>query len=146
MHFAMQDSGSSKATLLERVGTRPARMGPPLVCVRFAAILLILIAPAPVVRAQSPTGDLDPSFDGDGLVATDFPGFALEHAAALVLQTDGKLVAAGSVGFVGSNSQFGLARYDTDGSLDSTFDADGLVSTDFQISGTAYASALVLQP
>jgi uncharacterized delta-60 repeat protein len=132
MSFAMQDS-------------RYPRMGR-LVCVGFAAILLILIAPAPVFLAQSAAGDLDPSFDGDGLVATDFPTFRLEQAAALVLQPDGKLIAAGSIGVVGSDSLFGLARYNADGSLDSTFDADGLVSTGFPDSGTAYARALVLQP
>ena len=51
---------------------------------------LLLALPVPALAAP---GDLDPSFDGDGKVLTDFRGF--EHANALVVQPDGKLVAAG---------------------------------------------------
>src|SRR5262249_8567951 len=39
-------------------------------------------------------GALDPTFDGDGLLTTDFGG--TDNLAALLVQPDGKLVAAGT--------------------------------------------------
>lgn len=79
-------------------------------------------------------GALDSSFDGDGQVVTDFlPGTDNGHDAvqAVLVQTDGRIVAAGA-GVAGVVSvDFAVARYLTDGSLDPTFSNDGLVTTDF---------------
>ena len=48
----------------------------------------------------------------------------------LGLQSDGKLVAAGYQGFSASdNYQHALVRYNTDGSLDTTFGTGGMVTT-----------------
>lgn len=80
-------------------------------------------------------GDLDPSFDADGKVLTDFRGSST--ASAVVVQPDGKLVAAGRPRFL-------LARYRPDGSLDRRFGRRGLVETGFGAS--AFANALTLQP
>jgi uncharacterized delta-60 repeat protein len=44
----------------------------------------------------NPGGSLDPSFDGDGRVLTDFGGG--DRAYGVAIQTDGKIVAAGSGG------------------------------------------------
>ena len=44
----------------------------------------------------------------------------------MIIQTDGKIVVPGKAG-----GDFGLARYNTDGSLDSSFDTDGKVTTNF---------------
>ena len=79
-------------------------------------------------------GALDSSFDGDGQVVTDFlPGADNGHdaAQAVLVQADGRIVAAGS-GVAGVVSvDFAVARYLADGSLDPTFSDDGLVATDF---------------
>jgi uncharacterized delta-60 repeat protein len=76
-------------------------------------------------------GSLDPTFDGDGKVTTDFDGI-FERASAVAIQGDEKIVAAGSAALGGSGSgDFGLARYRTDGSLDPSFSGDGKVITDF---------------
>src|SRR5207249_3193430 len=67
-------------------------------------------------------------------------------ALALVLQRDGKLVAAGLSYYNNANDGvFALVRYNADGTLDPTFGTGGTVATDF---GTPddEASALVLQP
>lgn len=85
-----------------------------------------------------PNGSLDASFDGDGIATTP----TATSAFGLVVQSDGKLVAAG--GHIGIQTGFILARYDTDGSLDPSFDGDGLVTTPF--GANAVARALVLQP
>ena len=83
-----------------------------------------------------PDGSLDPSFGQNGRVTTDLG--ASEGANALVLQPDGKLVVAGE-----SGGDFALARYNPDGSLDTSFSGDGIVTTDFAGWGdVAYAVAL----
>jgi uncharacterized delta-60 repeat protein len=75
-------------------------------------------------------GSLDVSFGSGGKVITDFQG-RLDQALvyALSIQKDGKIVAAGRADDISSN--FGLARYNRDGSLDATFGSGGKVTTDF---------------
>jgi uncharacterized delta-60 repeat protein len=85
---------------------------------------LVLAGPA-----QARAGDLDPGFGAGGLVTTDFGGSFGDSARALVAQADGKLVAAG-VTFGSSVQDFALARYNPDGTLDSTFGTGGRVVTD----------------
>jgi len=85
-------------------------------------------------------GDLDPSFGSGGKVTTDF-ATGDDDALALALQPDGKVIAVGGAG--GAND-FALARYNTDGSLDTSFGTGGKVTTDF--SGGSGASAVALQP
>ena len=73
-------------------------------------------------------GNLDPSFGSGGVVFTDFGGRG-DLAQTSVLQPDGKLVVAGWVSVPGSQYDFGLVRYNSDGSLDATFGAGGKVVT-----------------
>jgi len=67
-------------------------------------------------------------------VTTTFPEGS--YASDVALQADGKIIAAGTV-FVDfiigepSDTDFALARYNSDGSLDPTFGNGGTVSTDF---------------
>ena len=70
-------------------------------------------------------GVLDTSFDGDGMVTTNFSGE--DNAQGGVLQPDGKIVI---VGFSSpSGRRWSLARYNANGSLDSTFGTGGKVTT-----------------
>ena len=73
-------------------------------------------------------GVLDTSFSGDGKVTTDFSPLQ-EIANSAILQADGKILVAGRIGH-GADWNFVLARYNTDGSLDASFDGDGKVITD----------------
>lgn len=68
------------------------------------------------------SGVPDASFDGDGLVITEFFPVANvpDVITTLALQADGKILAAGS-----SNQDFAIARYLPDGGLDPSFDGDG---------------------
>jgi uncharacterized delta-60 repeat protein len=81
-------------------------------------------------------GSLDTSFDTDGKVTTPVLS-GNEGINALVLQPDGKIVAGGtSLNSLSSNSGvFALVRYNPDGSLDTTFDGDGKVTTPVVNSG-----------
>jgi uncharacterized delta-60 repeat protein len=72
-------------------------------------------------------GSLDPTFGTGGKVTTPI-GSGADRAYALVLQSDGKLVVAGST-FNGSTDDFALVRYNADGSLDTTFGTGGIVVT-----------------
>jgi uncharacterized delta-60 repeat protein len=77
-------------------------------------------------------GALDPTFGGDGKVTTNYTSGA-DYFDDIVLDGNGKLVAAGAANFFGPNARFALARYDpVDGSLDAAFGGgDGKVTTDF---------------
>jgi len=86
-------------------------------------------------------GSLDPFFGSGGRVTTSFTGEAT--ATAVAVQADGKIVTAGSASN-GTRSNFVLARYDTDGTLDPFFGAGGRVVT--SLAADAEALALVLQP
>lgn len=79
---------------------------------------------------MSNPGDLDTSFGTGGKVITDFPGNAKNYINSLAIQSDGKIIAAGTVNS-GSSYDFALARYNDDGTLDGTFGTGGKVVTDF---------------
>jgi uncharacterized delta-60 repeat protein len=79
-----------------------------------------------VARLQT-SGELDKNFDGDGIVITDVRDLT-DVVNNVVVQPNGKII-AGGFGVDGS-SEFGiLARYNTNGSLDSSFDGDGIRAT-----------------
>ncbi len=82
-------------------------------------------------------GDLDNTFDADGRVITDLGGG--EQANAVAQQPDGKIVVAGT-----SDDDFALVRYETDGSLDTSFSDDGQVITD--LGGSEWGNAVAIQP
>ncbi|HSC09206.1 MAG TPA: delta-60 repeat domain-containing protein, partial [Steroidobacteraceae bacterium] len=69
--------------------------------------------------------------NGTGKVTTDLDGHA-DQLRALALQPDGRIVVAGSVdtASTGRRSDFALARYDADGSLDASFGSGGKVIVD----------------
>lgn len=80
-----------------------------------------------VVRYNT-DGSLDASFDADGRVTTPVLG-GDDMANAVAIQTDGRIVAAG-VSYNGANNDFALVRYNPDGSLDATYNADGRAAFD----------------
>lgn len=82
-------------------------------------------------------GSLDTSFNSTGIVMTDFGG--ADFATDLVVQLDGKILATG-----GGGGYFALARYNTDGTLDTSFGNGGKLTTDFGTSGDN-ASGIALQ-
>jgi uncharacterized delta-60 repeat protein len=103
----------------------------------FAALAFAFVAGALPGAAVAAPGALDPTFGTGGQVTTDFGGF--DSAQAVALQSDGKIVAAGS-----SGGDFALGRYNADGSLDSGFGSGGKVTTDF--GGFDAVSGVVVQP
>lgn len=108
--------------------------------IALAATLLLAASGA----AHAAPGDLDPAFDGDGMVTTDLVADGQDVANAVVVQTDGQIVVAGSSPAGGGGSNFTVARYNPDGSLDASFGGGGFVTTDF--GGNEHASDLLIQP
>ncbi|HIK91807.1 MAG TPA: hypothetical protein EYG03_07475, partial [Planctomycetes bacterium] len=83
-----------------------------------------------VVR-YNPDGSRDSSFDGDGRVYTSL-GTGRHFVTSVALQADGKLVAAGYFGSsASSDNDLAVVRYNTDGSLDTSFDGDGMLTVDY---------------
>ncbi|MBI4658648.1 MAG: VCBS repeat-containing protein [Verrucomicrobia bacterium] len=81
-------------------------------------------------------GSLDTSFGTGGKVTTDVGGSG-DQVHALVVQSDGKIVAAGH-----NSSDVVLARYNADGSLDTTFGSGGKLTSDFGGTDQSFAAAL----
>ena len=77
-------------------------------------------------------GTLDLTFGSGGKVTTDFSS-EVSQARAVAIQEDSKIVVAGRnrLTSLASDDDFALARYNTDGTLDSTFGLAGKVTTDF---------------
>lgn len=90
--------------------------------------------------AWAQAGALDSTFSGDGKVTTDFARKA-DLVQGVAVQTDDKVVAVGWV-TVGGVYRFGLARYNVDGSLDTSFGTGGKVTTVFGFEDTASAVAI----
>ena len=83
----------------------------------------------------------DTTFGTGGKVTTDFAS-SDEQAYSVAIQADGKIVAAGSASVSGALSDFALARYNSDGSLDTTFGTGGKVTTDFGFGDEAHSVAI----
>jgi uncharacterized delta-60 repeat protein len=91
----------------------------------FMALCLVLCASASFAQSG-----LDSSFGTGGKVVTGFGDVDVE-ADSVVVQPDGKIVAAGFTTDLWNQSDFALARYNTNGTLDATFGTGGKVTTNY---------------
>src|SRR5437764_2965929 len=114
-------------------------------CRAIGATAIILTLFSSVQMAQAADGDLDPTFGTGGMVTTDID-HSTDIANAVAIQADGKLIVVGQTyknnDFSGED--FVVTRYNTDGTLDTTFGSGGRVRTDFP-GLAAVPSAVVIQ-
>ncbi|WP_405168190.1 delta-60 repeat domain-containing protein [Nocardia sp. NBC_01499] len=96
------------------------------------------------VARYTSTGQLDTTFGDRGKVSTDL-GTQADHAHAVALESDGKVVVAGSTHDPAQGDNFAIVRYTTDGKLDTGFGDSGKVSTDFG-GKSDVANAVAIQP
>lgn len=90
------------------------------------------------------SGELDDSFGTGGKVTTNIAGDT-DFSYAAALQSNGKIVLTGRVGESGgSNPDIGVARYNADGSLDTSFGDDGILRN--KTSFWDEAADVVVQP
>jgi serralysin len=99
--------------------------------------------PKLAVARYLPNGSLDPSFNADGKVLTDFTSFA-DYANDVQVQGDGRIVVVGEARAERIDSTFALVRYNPGGSLDSSFGrvmtnvtskSDNAIGVELQVDG-----------
>ena len=93
-------------------------------------------------------GVLDPSFSGDGRQTIDIYGGSETLFHGLVIQLDGKVVIAGAAASADNTVRdFGLIRFNSDGTPDSSFGylGTGVVTTDYS-AASDQGMAIALQP
>jgi len=106
---------------------------------------------ASILQSSQP-GALDLSFGINGIVLTNLLSktklTTFDEANSLLIQPDGKLVVVGQTDSEGSTPRFAVLRYNSNGSLDPTFNTDGLATTDIAVDEYGYDTAysVVLQP
>jgi len=83
-------------------------------------------------------GDLDSTFNLVGTVVTEAPNASFSSLNAMKLLSGGKILVAGD-----SDGDFVLARYNSDGSLDTTFGTNGFTLTDLGGTDVALGVAIV---
>lgn len=101
-------------------------------------------------------GTLDTSFQGagssPGFASASISGFDQAHAVALTADAPPKIVVVGSTNsntFNSGQRDFAVARFNSDGTLDTTFDGDGMKSIDIAIANPKEdddANAVLIQP
>lgn len=89
-----------------------------------AAAFSSLLFLTPARPAQAAPGDLDPTFGQGGIARVDLGGY--DDGRALAMQPDGKVVMGGSASVPGAVA-FGVARFNPNGSLDTSFGSGGRV-------------------
>src|SRR5213083_1294519 len=102
-----------------------------------AALTLAFLGNAQIAWAAD--GDLDPTFGNGGKVVTDFNN-STDHLNRIAVQPDGKIVA---IGDTHPSHKGALARYNPDGTLDTTFGNGGKAITPANVRESA-AGLLIL--
>ncbi|MFQ6103157.1 MAG: delta-60 repeat domain-containing protein [Candidatus Glassbacteria bacterium] len=99
---------------------------------KFSSFYTMLILAFTFVRPSpgvADPGDLDPAFGDSGIVILDLQDES-DYPNSPAITSDGKIVVVG--GHLGSTDwDFMVVRYNTDGSLDSTFSEDGMLISDY---------------
>ncbi|MEO7539612.1 MAG: delta-60 repeat domain-containing protein, partial [Pyrinomonadaceae bacterium] len=95
-------------------------------------LVLFRAATSTSLFAQQP-GDLDPTFGIGGKVTTQVGAPSSGYDVAI--QPDGKIIVVGGYDYNG-DGDFDVARYNPDGSLDTTFDSDGKVTSVITVTNT----------
>jgi uncharacterized delta-60 repeat protein len=90
-------------------------------------------------------GSLDSTFGNGGIATADFAGSG-DRVYWSVLQPDGKIVVAGVAFSQATGSDFALARYNTNGTLDLTFNGTGKVTTNFAGNFEDFGRSMALAP
>lgn len=96
-----------------------------------------------VVRYNT-NGSLDTTFSGDGIVTTAISANP-DEARAVAIQSDGRIVVAGVTSTPATGTDFVVARYNSDGNLDPSFNVTGYIVTDFGVGANDEAFAMAIQ-
>lgn len=95
-----------------------------------------------VVR-YNPDGTLDNTFASGGIATTDFGG-GTDQAKSIAIQLDGKIIVAGTSESGGSD--FAIVRYNPNGTLDDTFNGNGILTTNMGTGEDGFGNSVLIQP
>ncbi len=116
-------------------------------CLIAFLVLFTVVASVQLVHGQA--GSLDTTFHSNGKTVTDFTNLcqncttaAVDQGFGIAIDSQNRIVLAGTSTFDASLAEFSLARYATTGALDSAFNGIGQRLTTF--SGDDYATAATL--
>ncbi len=99
-----------------------------------------------IIARYNNDGTLDNTFGTNGMVSTDITNHG-DTAKGVIIQNDGKIVIAGSSTNSDSyTDSMALARYNSDGTLDTSFGTEGIVTTYIEANYINFATDIVLQP
>jgi uncharacterized delta-60 repeat protein len=109
-------------------------------CWALASLFFVLCS---VPFAYAIEGSLDSSFGIGGKVSTDFQGPSDDTGDGVAVQSDGRIVVAATTNDT-LDRDFAVIRYNTNGSRDTSFGINGIVTTDF--GGTQdFATCIAIQ-
>jgi uncharacterized delta-60 repeat protein len=106
-----------------------------------SVLALAELGAMPAVLRLTPAGRLDPGFGEAGIAK---PALAINGAAALALDDEGRIVVAGS-GWTGNQANGAVARLLPDGTPDASFDGDGVVQVSFGTTHQARFAAVAVR-
>ena len=106
------------------------------------AFLVLILFGATTIRAAP--GDLDSTFGMGGTVITVLPGN--NSAEKMAIQPDGKVVVTGNSNNNDDNASSFLARYNPNGTLDTSFGINGMVIIPYSPSGVYFGNGLAILP
>jgi uncharacterized delta-60 repeat protein len=95
-------------------------------------------------NVYSQAGSLDSSFGTGGKVVTSINSGA-DKAYAVALQTEGKIIVAGMTTNASTGKDFACLRYNSNGTLDSTFGTSGIVTNDVQTGSDDVVYSIAIQ-
>ena len=114
-------------------------------CIAAITVLSLLTLSAIAAQAAPTPGSLDINFGVGGKVTTGIiSSSSQDYGQAVAIQPDGKIVVAGNSDF-GPSADFALARFNTDGSLDTSFNSTGKLLTDFGNGSSDFALGVGIQ-
>jgi uncharacterized delta-60 repeat protein len=99
-----------------------------------------------VLARYTPSGNLDPSFSGDGKAITGFRGIGVRvRASSALIDSRNRIFVAGNVDTGSRGDDFALVRYSANGIISArSFGTGGKVTTDF--GGNDYANSITIDP
>jgi uncharacterized delta-60 repeat protein len=117
------------------------------VAVVGALLAALVVGPAPARGAAAHEGDFDDAFAQGGRARASFVSNGNDEGRAVALAPGGKIVVAGPTFNAAHNGyDMGVVRYNSDGTLDTTFAHGGLKSVSFGNDVDAEAHAVLVQP
>ncbi len=81
-------------------------------------------------------GNLDTSFSADGKVITSFTGYS-DVITGIIYTTDNKIIVSG-YSYEASSNDIIIGKYNDDGSLDTSFDTDGIIVLNYEAESYVY--------